>query len=208
MNNLSFASKDSSKIAMAVESILRKELNYSSEIPYEVTEIGDKTTSLHSIFSEMAAALTTGLPNIIFTITFKIVAPFESTIAIAIASQGIGARGDAIQYIAKISKSISGSAELEAPKRFGTPKFEGDLSTISNLNANGNLLKRVNLLSRNTAEVAGMSLSINRLFRISSKDNAAEITAITLPKMLSMGFSASLDAKEFFDIAAIIEKII
>ena len=46
MNNLSFASKDSSKIAMAVESMLRKELNYSSEIPCEFTEIGDKTTSL------------------------------------------------------------------------------------------------------------------------------------------------------------------
>ncbi len=125
---------------------------------------------------------------------------------IFVSRQGVGTHAALLLYATTLAKPVAGEVALENPKMFGASKFTGDTATAAKLNAKGDLLKRLGKFSRVQSEIGGLTVSINRLVKVTPQDGAAQVVMATLPRMTSMDMDASLDAKEFFDLVALIEK--
>jgi len=210
MGNLAFSTPSPEKIAVAIEQMIQKELGLKTGITYEIKDQNTARTSLHTILGDMGNALFTGTSETLFNLNFTLESPKPAQIMINIARQGIGARGEAIVFTTSINKAIKSDVFLEAPRSFGISKFGGDIEAAAKLNANGALLKRANLFSRVQADIGGFTVRIERFFKISPKEdgNGSELVVVNLPKMVSMGFSALIDIKEFLDITAVIESVL
>lgn len=208
MSNLAFMGQSPEKIGPVVEEKLKKELGLSEPIPYKVEDQNISKVTVGTMLGDLASTLFGGSTNLLFTLSFSLEKPRQALIRLDVARQGIGSRGETIIYSTILNKKINGEVMLEAPRTFGASKFSGDQAACGKLNSNGNLLKRAGLFSRTQAEIGGNLITISRYFRIIPKDNGSELTVVTLPKMVSMGFNALLDAKEFFDITSMIEQIL
>jgi hypothetical protein len=210
MGNLAFMTPSPEKIAPAIEAMIQKELGLKTAINYEIKDQTTAKTSLHTILGDMGNALFTGTSETLFNVAFNLENPKSAQVMINIARQGVGARGEAIVFTTLMNKAVQSDVFLEAPKTFGVSKFGGDSDAIAKLNANGPLLKRVNLFSRVQAEIGGFTVRIERLFKISPVEDgkSSKLVVVNLPKMVSMGFSALIDIKEFLDISSAIEAIL
>src|SRR5205085_8335616 len=102
-------------------------------------------------------------------------------------------------------KPVFGEVALEDPKFFGKSKFAGDAAVCGKLNANGDLIKRANNFARVESQSGGMTLKIKRCCRIIPSEGGSMLVVGTLPRPTKMGMSAAIDAKDFFDIADMIE---
>lgn len=206
MNNLAYSNQQSDKIGPSVEEKLRKEIGAAGPVPYKVEETGAGGTNAGTVLGDMAKALLSGHSNVLFTLVFDVAAPRPATLAAHVARQGVGAHVEALLYSTKLSKPVGSEVTLEAPKMFGSSKFLGDAEAIKKLNANGDLVKRANKLARTESEIGGLTIKMDRLFKLVPQEGGALLVINTLPRATSMGLDAMLDAKEFFDIAALVEK--
>lgn len=205
MNNLAYGNQQPEKVGPAVEEKVRKETGSAGPVPYKV-EMGDVgETSVRTVLGDMAGALFGGRSNLLFTLVFDISTPRRATLQARVARQGVGCHVEALLYSTQLSKPVKGEVSIENPKTFGTPKFIGDAETAAKLNGAKDLAKRVNKLARTEAEIGGLIVKMPRLFKIVPQDSGSLLVLNTLPRMTSMGMDAVVDAKEFFDIAAIIE---
>ncbi|MHB8281039.1 MAG: hypothetical protein ACYDIA_25895 [Candidatus Humimicrobiaceae bacterium] len=207
MGNLAFSSQSSEKIATAIEEMIKRELGSKEPIPYTIEDQTSAKTNLKTVLGDMGSALFGGTSEFLFNVVFTLEQPRPVKMMINIARQGIGARGEAIVFTSRLNKQVKSEVYLEAPKRFGTPLFAGDGEAVLKLNKNGVLLKRANLFSRVQAEIGGFTINIERYFKITPNedDKSSDFVVVNLPKMVSMGFSALIDIKEFLDIASLIE---
>jgi hypothetical protein len=94
---------------------------------------------------------------------------------------------------------------LKAPKLFGGSKFSGEAETANKLNAKGDRLKRLGKLVQTEAEIGGLTLHGERLVKVAPSDGGSLVLIGTLPRPTWMGMDATLDAKEFFDVLAMME---
>ena len=69
----------------------------------------------------------------------------------------------------------------------------------------GDLIKRANDLARVESQSGGLTLKIKRCCRIVPHEGGSLLVVGTLPRPIKMGFGAAIDAKDFFDIAALAE---
>ena len=206
MNNLAFGNQKPDKICPPIEEKLRKELGATAPLPYQVEEQAVQAASVGKVMSDMAHALFTGKTEELFKINFDLNAPRQAKLQIYLSRQGIGAHVGLLLYSTTLAKPVTGEVTLENPKMFGTSKFTGDVGTATKLNNNGDLLKRLGKFSRMQAEIGGLTVSINRLVKIAPQDGTTLVVIGTLPRITSMGMDANLDAMEFFDLVALIEK--
>jgi hypothetical protein len=84
-------------------------------------------------------------------------------------------------------------------------KFTGNSGAADRLNADKDLRKKCEAFAVKKGGLAGSEMEIPRTLKIVSRDGAAQLIAVTLPKSKSMGFSASLGAKEFLELASVVE---
>ena len=208
MNTLAFGNQKPDKICPAVEEKLRKELGAAAPLPYQVEDQSSQTTSVGTVFKDMTHALFSGKTQELFRINFDLSAPRKAQLQAYVMRQGVGAHVGLLLYSTTLAKAAAGEATLENPKMFGTSKFTGDASVTGKLNANGDLLKQLGKFARTQAEIGGMTVTIPRLAKVTPQDGAALLVIGTLPRMTSMGMDASLDAKDFFDLANLIEKVL
>ena len=205
MNNLAYGSQQPDKVAPQVEEKLRKELAASAAIPYEVETADAGATSAGTVLGDMARGLFGGASDRLFTLIFDIAAPRAAQLRVSVVRQGVGCHVGTLLYSTKLAKAVKGEATLEAPKTFGTSKFTGEAETSSKLNAKGDLLKRLGKLARTESEVGGLTVTSERLVKVVPEEAGALLVVSTLPRTTSMGFDATLDAKEFFDLAGMVE---
>ena len=119
--------------------------------------------------------------------------------------QGVGCFAGTLLYSTKLSKWVGSEVALEPPKTFGKSKFTGDPQACAKLNANSGLVKLANNFARTESKVGGGTLKRERLFKIVPDANGAVLLIASLPRMTSMGFSATVDSKDFFEIAKMVE---
>lgn len=85
-------------------------------------------------------------------------------------------------------------------------KFVGDPEASTKLNANGDLVKLANKFARTASLSGGRTLNRDRLLKIVPDGQGCALIVGSLPRTISLGFSATLDSKDFLELATLIER--
>jgi hypothetical protein len=205
MNNLAYGNQQPDKVGAQVEEKLRKEIGAAAPVPYQVEAGGAAATSAVTVLGDVTKGLFGGRPDLLFTLVFDLSTPRRAQLRASVDRQGVGCHVGVLLYSAQLSKSVKGEVALEAPKMFGGSKFGGDAETANKLNAKGDLLKRLGKVVRTEAEIGGLTIHAERLVKVAPSDGGSLVLISTLPRPTSMGMDATLDAKEFFDVLAMVE---
>jgi hypothetical protein len=195
-------------IAPLIEDRLRREIGASSPVPYVVERGDGPGAAVGGALARVVHAVFGGRAEQLFVIAFDVAGLKPFQLHAGVDKQGLGARVGVLLYSAALAKPIAGEAELEVPLTVGRAKFAGDAAAAGRLNARVDLLKRVAKFSRTNSDAGGVSRIIPRLFRIVPQDGGALLLALTLGRPGCLGFSESLDAREFADLAAAIEAVL
>ena len=209
MNNLAYSSQDPQKVGPRVEELMRAEMEAAQPLPYEI-EAGDAgKTTIGGVVAEGLSLLFVGRKEArLFSVVFNFEQPRKARAEIHMNRQGVGCHGGSILYSARLSKPIKGSVWLDDPKMFGSSKFSADADAAdiaAKLNASKELIKAANGFARVKANSGGMEITAPRLLKVAQEDSSALLVAATLPRSYSLGFKMSMDAREFFHIAEMIE---
>jgi hypothetical protein len=206
MNNLAYTSQSVETIGPKVEEKIREEIGAPGPLPYQVEGGGADTATVGSFFRDIGAALVGGHSDVLFNLHFDLPQPRPTHLQVSMNRQGVGSHAGLLIYSAQLAKPVAGEVILEDPKMFGKSKFTGDATASAKLNANGDLIKRVNNLARVESQSGGLKLKIKRFCKIiPQSDGSSMLVLSTLPRPIKMGFSASVDAVEFGEIASMIE---
>lgn len=200
MAKLAFRNHDQGKITAAVEEMLRQETGAAAPISHSIEDsrnIGAGTVMgevLHAALGGERAAIQ------LFTIHFTLTQPRPADLWVQIDKQGIGAYAGPLLYAIGLSKQAESEVGLEPEK--GTV-FSGDPQVTAKLNAD--LAKRVHKLLRGRMQVGAFTISTRPFFKILPQGQTSTLLVNTLPRLTSLGFSSTLDTKEVFEIAAVVE---
>lgn len=205
MNNLAYTSQDAVTVGTKVEEKVREELGADAPLAYQVEEGEAGRLSVGSFLKDVGGALVGGKDETLFRLHFDLPNSRPTQLQINVNRQGVGSHVGLLLYSAKLSKPVSGEAALEDPKFFGKSKFAGDAGVCGKLNANGELIKRVNNLARVESQSGGLTLKIKRCCRVVPHEGGSMLVIGTLPRPVKMGLGAAIDARDFFDIADMIE---
>jgi hypothetical protein len=205
MNNLAYTSQDAGVVGAKVEEKVREEVGASGPLPFQVEAGEAATASFGSMLSDMAGALLGGKDKTLFNLHFDLPHQRPTHLQVSVNRQGVGSHVGLLLYTAKLSKPVYGEVALEDPKFFGKSKFAGDAAVCGKLNANGELVKRANNLARVESQSGGLTLKIKRCCKIVPHEDGSMLIVGTLPRPVKMGFGAAIDAKDFFDIADMVE---
>ncbi len=202
MPKVFFRNHDAAQIASALEIMLRTELGASQPIPYEV-EAGPPR-NLGTALGEIGRVVTGGQSNAIrlFTLYFTIAHPRPGELRVMVGKQGIGAYAGGLLYTCPLNAQVVSATTFTEGK---PPTLTGDPTAGARLNANPDITRRLDKFLRKRMAISAGSISIQRFCQIAPLDQGVVLAAYTLAKHTSFGFSSSLDAKEFFDLATIIE---
>jgi hypothetical protein len=207
MNNLAYNSQDPAVVGPKVEEKVREDVGASAPLTYEV-ESADGSgggVSVGSVLRDMGRSLVGGNDETVFSLHFDLQQPRPTRIRINMNRQGVGTHAGLVLFSSPISKSIAGEVALEDPKFFGKSKFAGDGAASAKLNGNGDLIKRANDLAKVESESGGLTLKIQRCCKVIPHEGGSLLVVATLPQTTKMGFSATIHAKEFFELANLVE---
>ncbi len=205
MNNLAYTSQDAAYVGGKVEEKVREELGASAPLAYQVETGEAGTATVSSFLSDIGNALVGGADETLFRLNFDLTQRRPAHLQVSINRQGVGSHAGLLMYSAALSKAIAGEVALEDPKFFGKSKFVGDATAAAKLNANGDLIKRANDLARVESQSGGLTLKIKRCCKVVPHEGGSMLVITTLPRPIKMGFGAAIDAKDFFDIADMVE---
>ncbi len=207
MGNLAYGHQKTEEIAANVEEMLRKELGMGSPIPYEIEDGNATKTSLKSVLAEGASLLFFGREEVLlFSLLFRLPGTREASLRVHVNRQGIGAHAGQLVYTARLNKKVSTDLTLLPPKFLSSAKFEGAPEAIEKLNSNKDLIKQITKLARTSANVGGVDITIPLLVKIVPAEEGSTLVIGTLPRMVSLGFSAMLDVNDFLNVAAAVEQ--
>ncbi len=198
MAKLIFRNHDQGKITVAVEEMLRQETGAGAPLVYKVgssQDIGAGTVMgevLHAALGGERAAIQ------LFTIHFTLMQPRPADVWVQIDKQGVGAYAGPLLYAIGLSKRIESEVGLE-PDKGAT----GDPDVTAKLNTD--IAKRVHKLLRGRMQVGAFTISTRPFFKILPQGQTSTLLINTLPRLTSLGFSSTLDAKEVFEIASVVE---
>jgi len=185
-----------------VEEIVRKEIGAQSAVPYTVM---NGSAAPYTIGAALRQGLFGGQVDVAFQLNFDLPKPRPACLQISMDKQGVGCFAGTLLYSARLAKPVRGEVALEPPKTFGKSKFAGDPDASARLNANGGLLKLANNFARTESKVGGGTLKRERFCKIIPEGAGSVLVIASLPRTTSMGFSATVDCKDFFDIASLVE---
>lgn len=205
MNNLAYNSQDPATVGPKVEEKVREEIGASGPLTYQV-EMGEKTeVTVGRFFKDIGRSLLGGRAETLFCLHFILPQPRPAELDVLVDRQGIGSHVGPILYSAKLSKPVAAEVALEPPKTFGKSKFAGDPAASEKLNAKSDLIKRANDFARTESQCGGLTVKIERFCKLVPCENGSALIVRTLSRPIKMGFGATLDAKDFFDIASMVE---
>jgi hypothetical protein len=205
LNNLAYTSQDAEYVGPKVEEKVREEVGANAPVPYRVEAGEAATASVGSFVGDVARGLVGGKDETLFRLHFGLPRVLPAELTVSVNRQGVGSHVGLLLYSAKLSKPCGGEVALEDPKFFGKSKFVGMEPTASKLNAGGELVKRANNLARVESQSGGLNLKIKRCCKVVPVDGGSMLVVATLPRPVKMGFGAAIDARDFFDIADMVE---
>jgi len=205
MNNLAYTSQDAAYVGGKVEEKVREEVGATAPLTYQVETGEAGAATIGSFLSDIGCGLIGGKDETLFRFNFDLTQKRPATLQVSINRQGVGSHAGLLMYSAKLAKAIAGEVALEDPKFFGKSKFGGDATAAAKLNANSDLIKRVNDFARVESQSGGLTLKIKRCCKVIPHEGGSMLVVGTLPRPTKMGFGAAIDAKDFFDIADLVE---
>lgn len=205
MNNLAYNSQDAATVGPKVEEKIREEAGGNAPIPYQVETGNVGMATVGSVMRDVGSYFVGGQENSLFRLNFDLSQPRPAQLLVNVARQGIGSHVGLLIYAAPLRKSVSGEATLEDPKMFGKAKFVGDPAVSAKLNANGQIVKLAGELARTESQCGGETVKIKRCCQVVPHEGGAMLVVNTLPRPIKMGFGATVDAKQFFELAGLIE---
>ena len=207
MNNLAYTSQDPEKIVPKIEEILRKDLGVDAPISSRISDAAAGKASVGSMLHDAGVALFGGREALLFTVVFEIPSPRPVQLTVQVDRQGVGCHVGTIVFSTRLAKPAPGEVALEAPKTFGSSKFQGEAATAAKLNSSKDLLKRADKFSRTKSDVGG-GIKMDRFFKVGPLESGSILVVGTLPRATGMGTGATTDAKEFMDLAKLIEDLL
>jgi len=192
MNNLAYASRDKESVAPKVEDLLRKELAAPAPIMYTVQEEGSAEISAGTILKDMSTTFFGGKDTPLMTIIFQIAQPRAAGLEVHMSRQGVGCVAGPLVYSAVLNKPCCSGVSLG-----DDGKFSGDSAMAAKLNGRKDVLKKCSAFAVTKGGLAGSEMKIPRTFKVLPHEQGSQIVAVTLPASKSMGFSATLNSKEF-----------
>jgi len=205
MNNLAYTSQDAAYVGAKVEEKVREEVGASAPLTYQVETGEAGAATIGSFLSDIGSGLIGGKDETLFRFNFDLSQRRPANLQVSINRQGVGSHAGLLMYSTKIAKPVAGEVALEDPKFFGKSKFAGDATAAAKLNGNGDLIKRANDFARVESQSGGLTLKIKRCCKVIPHEGGSLLVIATLPRPTKMGFGAAIDAKDFFDIADLVE---
>lgn len=200
MNNGAYMGQDGPAIAPKVQELLTKDLGAGASISFAIESVAGDGISAKSIFKHMSTTYFGGKAKLLFTIHFDINQSRAMQLDAHMIQQGAGCALGSLAYATAISKRVPGPVSLG-----DDGKFMGDAEAVGKLNGRKDVLKKCDAFAVKRGGLAGFELKIDRILKIIPRENGAQVVAVTMPVSKSMGFSASLGAKEFLDMVALVE---
>ena len=204
MNVLAYTTQDPAKVAAKIDEKLRDELGLAAPVPYTVEEGSGVGVSAGNLISGMGRMLFGGTPDLMYTLVFAIPSPRRVELRAHVNRQGVGSHVGGLLYATQLAKHVVGDVALDEKKA----AFGGEPGLAGKLNGNKDLVKRIDKLARSKASVGGLELTMPRLCLIKPDQAGALFLVGTLGRSHAMGFKMSLDAKEYVDVAALVEAAI
>jgi len=208
MNNLAYSTQNPEEVASKVEEIIRKDLNETNPVSYKIEKEANADASMGTILKDSLTHIFGGKESLLFSIVFETQNPRPAKIIVHLNRQGVGCHAGSIIFTTNLKKSVKSEVAFEEPKFLGTSKFTGDAEAITKLNSNKDLLKLADKFAKVKANMGGVDLTINRFCKITPAESGSNLVINTLAKSTSMGFSATTEAKMFFDIANLMESVL
>lgn len=141
----------------------------------------------------------------LLTVELDLPAQQPATLQAQLLRQGVGAYCGSLVYVFRLAKPVAGEVGFEDHKAFGTPKFTGEADLVARLNGVKDLAKRLDKVLRSESEMGSIKVRVPRVFRLAPAASGSTLVNGTLPRVTSMGMSATTDAREIIDIAAVVE---
>jgi hypothetical protein len=202
MNNLVYGNQDPDKLAAGVEEIVRKDIGSPTPLPYRTLDAATGTATIGSVLVDIGHALGSGTITPLLTVEVDLPGPMPGTLQAQLIRQGVGAYCGALLFAFRSTKTVAGEVGFEEPKSFGTPKFTGDPGAAARLNGSKDLAKRTNKVLRSESEMGSIKVKVARTFRVTPTDGGSLLVFGSLPRLTSLGMSATTDAREILEVAA------
>jgi hypothetical protein len=204
MNNLAYGHQQPEKIAASAEEIVRKDLGASEPITFRIVDAGAAPASVASVLTDIKNVLGSGSTTPLLSVELDLPGPRRATLLARFLRQGVGCYCGSLLFTVPLNRSIDREVTIEDHKSFGSPKFLGG-EAAARLNAAKDLAKRVDKILRTEVEMGSIKVRISRLFRLVPSQDGSLVILGTLPRLTSMGMSATTDAREVLEVVAAIE---
>jgi len=202
MNNLAYASQQPETVVPKIEEILRKDIGVDAPIPHSVEDLNVSRANVGSMLHDAGVSLFGGKEALLFTVVFDIGQARPVKLRAQVNRQGIGCHVGTLIFSTKIAKAVKGEVALDQKS-----KFQGEAEVAGKLNGIKELLKRADKFARTKSDVGG-GIKMDRFFKLGPFETGSILVAGTLPRATGMGMSATTEAKEFIDLAKIIEDLL
>ncbi|WP_394822348.1 hypothetical protein [Pendulispora albinea] len=201
-----------------VEAKVRKEFGVQAPIPYQVEIHGQfRPQSLGQFAGDIAGdaifeIFGAGGVKPLYTFDFRVQTSRPCNLKVPVIKAGNAIVLGSLVYATPLAKPIFGEIVLEDEKVFGNSKFVGDPAASEKLNANKDLVKRVNKFARAEYKMSNQTIKAKRIVRISSHASPqgpmSVLTITTQPRATWFGMGSSFDAQEFLAIAGTVEQLL
>jgi hypothetical protein len=202
-------SQKAETVAPKIERRLRKEIGSGAPLNYTIENGEAHAASAGSLLGDVGAALAgkeRGAP-FLFRLNFQLPQPRPTVLRVCVARQGFGCYVASLLYSTQLRKPVAGEVSFEESSNDwrSKPRFVGDETTAERLNADRNLIKQVNLLTFPWTQLGSLKISIRRFCKITPAEGGALLTAAALPRAYWLGFRLTGNAREFLEVASMIE---
>lgn len=201
MNVLAYSTQDPAKVAAKLDEKLRDELGLTAPVPFTVEQGAGTGVSAGSLIAGAGRMLFGGTPDLMYTLVFDIPSPRRVQLRAHVNRQGVGSHVGWLLYATQLAKPVAGEVVLDEKKAV----FAGEPALAARLNGNKDLVKRIDKLARTKTNVGGLELTVPRLCTLQP---GSMFLVGTLGRGHAMGFKMSMDAKEYVEVAAMVEAAI
>jgi hypothetical protein len=206
VNNLVYGNQDPQKLAAGVEEVVRKDTGSSTPLTYRIVDAAGGSATVGSVLVDVGHALGGGEVTPLLVMELDLPGARPSTLRATLVRQGVGAYCGSLLYLFRLAKPVGGEVGFEAHKSFGTPKFTGDADAAAHLNGAKDLAKKADKVLRSEADMGSVKVKLPRTFSLAPADGGSMLVLGTLPRLTSMGMSATTDAKDVLEIADLVDR--
>lgn len=197
--------RDPQTVGQKVETILKKELQVSSAIPWEV-----EGESRKAVLRDYLIGFGENLGGAQYKLTYTLPTERSSCLQIGIIFAGLTWVPGALLYYYEMASIIESEIKFQKKEGFlgfGSKSFfEGTSSYCEELNLRHDILKKFSNLVLAETKYGNIKISVPALAVITPSDSGAALIVLTLPRFGI--FKPQLQSNEFIKLASLLDETI